>query len=89
MSEYDDYTITELIDRITELEAEKKSLFTAAKHHLKENKRLKTQLEAVKQLERWTILGATKVTKNSEHPPFWVNAHELAKIQNKAIGEGE
>ena len=38
------------------------------------------KLDAVNQLKRWTILGATELTKNSQHPPFWVNAHDLAAI---------
>ena len=47
---------------------------------------LQAKLDAVNQLKRWTILGATELTKNSQHPPFWVNAHDLAAIGKQGNG---
>jgi hypothetical protein len=47
--------------------------------------KLEARLKRIDELERWTIIGATELTKNSQHPPFWINAHDLAATK----GPGE
>jgi hypothetical protein len=75
----------ELADHNTELQAQLEAVEAANEILILENTNWAGRFVAVKQLKRWTILGAAELTKNSQHPPFWINAHDVLKI----IGEGK
>ena len=61
-------------DRIAELEAEKKSLFTAAKPHLKENKKLQATIYEIEGLpDKWSAQAYSYFSGNGTSMPDYVN----------------